>query len=312
MNFFGKLRSFFTRPPIVFLSIIAVIAVGSIVGTTLFMTQENLADHSVWGYVFMSIMVISIAYLIYGTVKVAPEVKERATKWAENKPFFKRLLSEYGFRTIIMSIGSTAITLAFAVYNGTVAVINHSIWFGTLAAYYVLLIALRSGILLYHNKRRKAVKTGQDEIKTQINDTKRYIICGIILLFLPLCLSFAIMQMVIADDSFVHTGITIYVYAIYAFYKIIIATINFVKTLKTHEMTVRASKNINLADAMVSILALQTAMLKEFSGAADIGTKTANAVTGAIVCALTAAIGIFMITYGCIHLKRIKQSFSLK
>lgn len=136
--------------------------------------------------------------------------------------------------------------------------------------------------------------------------TVSYLICGIV----KIINSFAIMQMVIAYDSFVHTGITIYVYAIYAFYKIILATINFVKTLKTHEMTVRASKNINLADAMVSIFALQTAILKEFSGVADIGTKTANAVTGAIVCALTAAIGIFMIIYGCIHIRKIKREYN--
>lgn len=60
-------------------------------------------------------------------------------------------------------------------------------------------------------------------------------------------------------------------------------------------MTVRAAKNINLADAFVSILALQTAMFREFDAGDVVNVATMNAVTGAIVCALTAALGVFMI-----------------
>lgn len=308
MKFFYKLFKFFARPPIVFLLVVGLIAACSVVCTTLFMTQESFSAYAVWGYVFMGIMVVTVAYLIYGIIKIAPDVKDTAAKWAENKPFFRRLLGEYGFRAIIFSIGSTIINLAFAVYNGSVAIVNHSIWFGALAAYYILLMSLRGGILLYHKKRSRAVKNGQDYAQTQINDTRQYGICGVMLTFLPICLSFAIMQMVIADDSFVHTGITIYVYAIYAFYKVIMAAINFKKTLKSEEMTVRAFKNISLADAFVSILALQTAMIKEFSSAADTGTKTANAVTGAVVCALTATIGVFMLVRAVLKIRKMKRS----
>ncbi len=132
-----------------------------------------------------------------------------------------------------------------------------------------------------------------------------YRICGIVLLLLPIALSFAILQMVRANDSFVHTGITIYAYAIYAFYKIIVSIYNFVKTRQSSEMTVRAAKNINLADAMVSILALQTAMFREFDTAGDfVNIARMNAVTGAIVCGLTAAIGIYMIV---IAVKKIRK-----
>lgn len=307
MKFFNKLFQFFTRPSVVFLLIIGLIAVISVVGTTLIMTQECFSAYVVWGYVSMGIMVASVTYLIYGMIKIAPDVKNTAVKWTENKPFFRKLLSEYGFRTIIFSIVSTVLNLAFAVYNGSVAIVNHSVWFGALSAYYILLMIVRGGILMYHQKRRKAIKNGQDDTQTQINDTKQYGICGIMLTFLPICLSFAILQMVIADESFVYAGITIYVYAIYAFYKIIKAVINFKKTLKSEEMTVRAFRNINLADAMVSILALQTAMIKEFSSAADVSTKTANVVTGAVVCTLSVTIGVFMIARAVLHIKKIKR-----
>ena len=199
------------------------------------------------------------------------------------------------------------VNLAFAIYNGTIAIIIESVWFGALATYYILLIILRGGILIYHARRRKAIKNGQTEDVTYLRDTKVYGTCGILLVLLPIALSFAIMQMVRANDSFVHTGVTIYAYALYAFYKIGMAIYNFVKTRKMHEMTVRASKNINLADAMVSILALQTAMFHEFgTGMGDFNIGTMNAITGAIVCALTAAIGIFMIVYTTLIIRKCK------
>ena len=308
MSFFKKILDFFINPRIWFLGLVIVVAIGAIVGTSLFMTQEYLAAYSIWGYIFLGIMIVTVSYSVFGIIRIYPTAKERTLKWAENRPFWNKLFTEYGFRTIIFSIGSFVINIAFAVYNGAIAIVISSIWFGALAAYYVFLIILRGGILIYHSRRRKAIKNGQAETTTFMRDTKVYGNCGILLVLLPIALSFAILQMVRANDSFVHTGITIYAYALYAFYKISMAIYNFVKTRRTHEMTVRASKNINLADAMVSILALQTAMFHEFgNGMGDFNIGTMNAVTGAVVCALTAAIGIFMIVNTTLIIRKSKE-----
>ena len=306
MRFFKKLIAWLANPRLYLLIPVILIAVGAIIATALTMTQDGA---TVLGYVFLGVMVITVSYSIYGIIKVFPTIQERAMKWSETRPFWNRLFTEYGFRAIIFSIGSFSINIAFAVYNGTIAIIIGSIWFGALATYYILLILLRGGILIYHARRRKAIKNGQTEAETFLRDTKVYGNCGILLVLLPIALSFAILQMVRANDSFVHTGITIYAYAVYAFYKISMAIYNFVKTRRMQEMTVRASKNINLADAMVSILALQTAMFHEFgTGMGDFNIGTMNAITGAVVCTLTVAIGILMI----IIATQIKQKSIMK
>ena len=305
MSFFKKIFNFFKNPRIWFLTIVIVVAIGAIIGTAIVMTMFGT---TLLGYILLGIMVVAVSYSAFGIIKIYPSVKERTLKWAENRPFWNRLYSEYGFRAIVFSVGSFIINIAFAVYNGTVAIIIGSIWFGALAAYYVFLIVLRGGILIYHSRRRKAIKNGQTEEKTFLRDTRVYGKCGIILVLLPLALSFAILQMVRANESFVHTGITIYAYAVYAFYKISMAIYNFVKTRKTNEMTVRASKNINLADAFVSILALQTAMFHEFGeGMGKFNIATMNAATGGVVCALTAAIGIFMIVNTTLIIRKHKK-----
>ncbi len=305
-----KLLEFLKKPPLWFLLVLAVIGIGATVGGTLFLTQESLSAYVLAGYVCLGVMAVTVGYCIYGFIKILPDLNERALKWSENKPLWNRVFTEYGFRAILFSVGSFAINIAFAVYNGTVAILIRSIWFGALASYYILLIVLRGMILVYYAKRNKAVKAGQSEKTTFLKDLRIYRICGIVLLLLPIALSFAILQMVRANSSFVHTGITIYVYAIYAFYKIIVSIYNFVKTRRSGEMTVRAAKNINLADAFVSILALQTAMFREFDAGDAVNDAAMNAVTGAIVCGLTVAIGICMIVISAKKTRINKQNES--
>ncbi|MDE7401730.1 MAG: hypothetical protein K2N17_06735 [Clostridia bacterium] len=114
--------------------------------------------------------------------------------------------------------------------------------------------------------------------------------------------------MVRAGDSFEHKGITIYVYAVYAFFKIITAIYSFIKERRNRSMVIMATKNVKLADAFVSILALQTAMFREFGGIGDISTVMMNAITGAIVCALTVAIGVYMIVIATLRITKLKSS----
>ncbi len=301
---------FLKKPPLWFLCVLAVFAVGGAIGGTIFLTQKSLSEYVMVGYVFLGVMAVGVGYCIYGFIKIFPDLNERVIAWSEGKPFWGRLFTEYGFRAILFAVGSFLLNIAFAAYNGAVGILNSSVWFGALAAYYVLLILLRGIILIYHVFRRKAVKSGQTEETTQKKDTRIYGVCGLILILLPAALSAAIAQMVGENRSFVHTGITIYVYALYAFIKIGVAIYNFVKVRKTDEMTVRAAKNINLADAMVSILALQTAMFREFDTAGDfINIARMNAITGAVVCALTALLGIFMFAIAVkkIHDKKIGE-----
>ena len=120
MRFFKKLIAWLANPRLYLLIPVILIAVGAIIATALTMTQDGA---TVLGYVFLGVMVITVSYSIYGIIKVFPTIQERAMKWSETRPFWNRLFTEYGFRAIIFSIGSFTINIAFAVYNGTIAII---------------------------------------------------------------------------------------------------------------------------------------------------------------------------------------------
>ena len=95
----------------------------------------------------------------------------------------------------------------------------------------------------------------------------------------------------------------IYVAATYTFIKVTTSIVNFFKAKKQTDYTVEALRNVNVADAAVSVLALQTAMFHSFGGE-GISTGVANALTGAAVCIVVFLLGVFMIVKGNKGLKK--------
>lgn len=307
MNILRKMLSALKEVKLYILIPSIILATGSTIGSTILMTQ-GAEEYRILSYFMLGVMIVTLSYSVYGVIHIYPRTKQTILKWSENHPYWNKKFTTYGFGTLALTACSLLVTLTFAVYNGSVAIVIGSVWFGALAAYYLVLIILRSSALFYVGKRRRAIDRGQSEKTTQINDARQYLICGVMLFLLPLCMSFGILQMVVAGESFVHTGITIYVYAIYAFIKIITAVYSAVKERRTPSLIISEIKNIKLADAMVSILALQTAMFKEFQGEfEDNLVKIMNGATGAVVCALTVALGIFMIVNAKIKLKAVNK-----
>ena len=180
---------------------------------------------------------------------------------------------------------------------------NRSIWYGALAAFYIALAFLRGGVLLYHkNKRGKSASVQDDEY----TKAKVYRNSGIVTLVLNVALSAAIAQMIFTDAHFSYMGWTVFAYAAYAFYKITMSIISFVKAHKQTDLTVRAIRNINLVDALVSILALQTALLTMFS-AGEIDISLMNTLSGSVVSILSVAIGVYMIVSANKKMKEIRK-----
>ena len=129
------------------------------------------------------------------------------------------------------------------------------------------------------------------------------------LLVLQFAFSAAIIQVVMSERVFERTGLVIYVSAVYTVYKVTMAIINTVKAHKNDDMTVRAIRSINLVDALVSILALQTAMLFEFGGEVDY--SFANGMVGMGVCAVAAILGVYMIVNAHLKIKKARKGLEL-
>lgn len=230
-----------------------------------------------WVYIIYGLAGTTLAYTVYIIVKFAPIIKNAVIEMLRAFGFTRKFLDEYSFRSIIMATISLAINIAYTVFNIVLAIISSSLWFGAIGMYNSILMILRGDTILSRHKNPKS----------------SYLRCAILLIFLSIFLSLAVWQMVANNLSFNYPDLTIYAFAAYAFYKIISAIISLAKT-RNENLTIKATKRIGFADALVSILSLQTALLSTFSD--DTMNQGAfNAATGAIVCALTLAIGITML-----------------
>ena len=256
---------------------------------------------AVAAYILFGIAGISLAYSVYLILPLFPKLKSGIIAWMEKHDFTYLLLKNFGFRTLIFAIGSFVVSLLFSGFNAYMGIKNRSIWYGALAAFYIALAFLRGGVLAYH-KRRIGKKVQNDEyIKAKV-----YRNSGIITLILNIALSSAVAQMIFSGAHFSYIGWTIFAYAAYAFYKITMSILSFIRAHKQTDLTVRAIRNINLVDALVSILALQTALLTMFSEG-EINVSVFNTFTGSIVSLLSIGIGIYMIASANKKMKELQK-----
>ena len=254
-------------------------------------------------YTLFGIAGVSLAYSVYLLIPLVPKMKSGIIDWMEKREFTYLLLRNFGFRTLVFSVGSFAMSLFFSAFNAYMGIANRSIWYGALATFYISLALLRGGVLLYHKRRidNKGKPRNEEYAKAVI-----YRNSGIITLFLNLALSSAIAQMIFSDAHFTYAGWTVFAYAAYAFYKITMSIVSLIKAHKQMDLTVRAIRNINLVDALVSILALQTALLTTF-GDATMDISMMNTMTGIVVSVSSIAIGIYMVVSANKKIKEIQK-----
>ncbi len=239
-----------------------------------------------------------------GGMKLKEKLK---TKLNQNK--FVRRFSDYDFRTVVFTVVSLVITTGYAAFYAMLGIALLSVWYGMLACYYIMLVVMRAVVVFYHRRKSKRGENINEQ-KEQISRAKIYKGCGITICFLTLPLSISILLMVAEKATFSHAGLMIYVSAVYTFYKVVMTIRHLVKARKSTDMTVKAVRSINIADMLVSVLALQTAMFHSFSP--EFNTDIFNAATGAVVCLLTVVMGVFMIVGGQSAINKIKKQANLK
>lgn len=240
------------------------------------------------GYALYGLAALSLGYSVYTAVYFFPRLRRGISQWAEKYEFTSGLLRNFGFRTLVFALVSLSVSAAYAVFSGVMAVLSLSVWYGALAAYYLLLTSLRGGVML---NRRRGRNLGDAE--REVQSLKSYRLCGLLLVLSSVAFTPAIVYVAVQGNAAQHAGLMIYASAAYAFYKIVMSVVNLVKARRQDDLAVQSLRNVNLADAMVSILALQIAMFQNFSPELDVALP--NALTGGAVCLATLALGVFML-----------------
>lgn len=203
-------------------------------------------------------------------------------------PFVHRYLTDMPFRAHISLYVSLGINLIFAVMKLYYGVRYRSVWFGTLAVYYLLLAVMRF-LLLRHVNQSGIGKNLKAE-------WKHYRWCGMILMLMNTALLGVVILVVVDKQGFSYEGYLIYVVAMYAFYSIISAVRDVIRYRKYSSPVLSASKAIKFAAALVSMLSLETAMLAQFGEESGEQFRLImTALTGCGVCLLVLATSVVML-----------------
>lgn len=149
------------------------------------------------------------------------------------------------------------------------------------------------------------LKRGIRELRLQ--ELRVYRNTGILLSFITIALAGAVILLVNQEGGKSYQGYMIFVVAMYTFYKAIISIINIMRARKMQSPLLIAIRDIGYADALVSVLSLQTAMFSSFGEESDIDPTLMNGITGVCVCIMTLAIGIYMICSAGRQRKRIQE-----
>ena len=226
-------------------------------------------------------------------------VIRKANQWIRKNPYVSRYLEDIPFKMRISLHLSLGINFVYAGVHAFSGVYYHSVWFGTLAAYYIFLAVMRYLLVRY------AHKSGFGE--NEISELKRYRLCGAILIMMNLALAGVVILVLYQNRGFHYAGSLIYVMALYTFYTTIMAVINVVRYRKYQSPVMSAAKAVNLAAALVSMLSLETAMLAQFDNGSTAFRQIMLGATGGAVCAIIVGMGSFMIIRSTRKMKRLRE-----
>lgn len=287
----------FKKPPksIVVLTILLTILF-IVLDIILLVLNSQILLLQIFSYIVYGFSAVFFGYSVYIIVINWKKIRQRVANFVESNDFAYVMVKDLGYRSIILAFVSLFFGIAYAIFNGVMAIYSMSVWYLSLSIYCFSVALTKGAILLYQKKKMQNKNDILSSIKTYRNS-------GIALLFIHIAISVSVLQMLLINRHFVYPGLLIYVASAYAFFKITMSIINIIKSKMIKDYTLKALFSINLADAIISILALQTAMLNTF-GKGDRFETVANAITGAITCLFTLGIGIYMIKKGQKEIKR--------
>ncbi len=291
----SKLYKFIIRPPLWLLITIWVLALFAVAASiTLYFLRLGTEP---WALIVYAVALALFILSVYGVLAVVG-VPERASGSIKIRKFF----TDYGFRATVYAAGSVIFNTLYVAFGVLIAVLEHSPWLGALVGYHVFLAGARAVIFIF-------VKNyGKED--GELYRLRAYTYCGVALAMLALAF-LPVIRLVIDDRNsyryFVSTVTYVSAIALYTFIKLGVSVHNFRKAHKTDDMSLIAIKNISLADALITLFALQATMLKEL-GNTVLGF-TLNPSTGGLIALVIFGLGMYMFVMGMRRIRKFKIGY---
>ena len=212
-------------------------------------------------------------------------------------------LSSKDFRAEVSLYFGLAFNLLFATFKAASGIHDRSAWLISIGFYYFAFAAAR--FMLTQNYRRQ--KT-DERTNNKLYEYRTYRRCGIMMMLLNLTIGGMSVQMIWQNEVTSYSKAAVIISAAYTFYCFISGIKNVVSFRKSDNAILRATKDLTMSGAVMSMFSLQNSMLHTFGGDDDVRFRLImNTVTGGCVLVIVLAIASFMIINGTKKIRQIEN-----
>ena len=205
--------------------------------------------------------------------------------------FAGKYIGDLAFRGSVSIYQGMIVNFFYVVFRILIGIRYASVWFLTIAIYYLLLGIMRLSLILSYRNRN---------MKSELRCYRR---TAWLLFLLNIPMGGMIVLMVLTDSGFSYPGYVIYLSALYTFYTIILAIAHLVEFRKLGSPILSAAKVLNFVAALMSLLGLQTAMISQFSTEGEAFRRMMNAITGGGVWFSVILTAVYML----LHSRKMKE-----
>ncbi len=200
----------------------------------------------------------------------------------------KAVISSQHSRILLSAVIGLIGNIFYALYHCILGIINQSLWFIALCAFYIILAAMRFS----------AVLCGYKSYSKGLAETEYFVmkLSGILLTVLSFILA-AILRLS-QNLAVKYDTIVMITIATYTFYKITIAVIQAIKHHGNPSPLLTVIRRIRYAETAASLLTLQRSMLVSFGSMEREAIQRMNIITGTVVCLFIWILGISMTIKG--------------
>lgn len=240
------------------------------------------------------------AYSLVVLGAIVPEIIRNINASVKNSKIMKgissskignRYLSDLAFRGRISIYQGMTINFFYTIFRVIAGIRYASVWFISMAVYYLILGVLRTYLIICYNHRNAK------------SESVCYRNTAWFLFLLNVPMGGMIILMIRTDSGFSYPGYIIYLSALYTFYTLTVSIKNLVKFRRVGSPILSAAKVLNFVAAMMSVLGLQTAMISQFSANGEGYRKMMNTITGGFVYGIVIIIAVYML----LHSKKYKE-----
>ena len=280
-------RVLFLPIPLIF--VLVPVAVAMLVYAFVFCSQNS---------VFAIISYVVSAYTLTVVCCKMPEIIKKIKNFLYTDKRSNLYMTDADVRARVSLNVGLIVNLGYSAFKLVLGIVYGSMWFLAEAEYYIVLTVLRFGLIRSDKKH-----AGNSEYMW-----KSFNRCGWFLLLLNFLMTCIISQVVFRNEVYEYNGLVIYASAAYTFYRLIMSIVQIVRYRSAHNPVLSASKRLNLSASLMSLFALQTAMLTQFGSMEGMSNRVANGATGAGVSVAVICIAVLMILKSRKQLTILKQN----